>query len=414
MRKLLASSKVLVLFDQAIVSGSNFLMGVLIARSCGLEGFGLYSLIFLFYQLLASFQDSFIISPMLVFLPKSHRIRKEKLLFFYGCNLFVFIVVCLVITLSLKLLHLDLGFEISKWGKGAFFYVFLLIIYEFFRKILFCYSSIKKILFADSFFYLGRVGILFYSLNREEYGLEFILYGASGLLVLINIYSISKFKFIRLRKRVLRIIAKKTYLFSRWLVLTNVLVWFSSNFLILSSASILGLEQLGALRSIQNLLAPLHILYLGIDNYYTPIFSKFVLEGNYRAIKKEIFQVAALSLIFFIIISILYWMYGGQALYLIYSKDFSQYRNLFFYFMFFYFLVFLSTITRVILKSLEKSSTIFISYCFSTIFSVSSSYYLINSYGLVGVLFGLIINQFIFLLINVIPVKNVLFSKVRQ
>ena len=55
----------LVLLDQIIISGSNFLVTILIINFIGLEKFGLFSFLWLIYLLINTFQLSFIISPMM-------------------------------------------------------------------------------------------------------------------------------------------------------------------------------------------------------------------------------------------------------------------------------------------------------------------------------------------------------------
>ena len=61
----LASGKALVLFDQAIVSGGNFTLGVLLARLLGLEVFGTYSLLWMGVLFALSLHQAYMTQPML-------------------------------------------------------------------------------------------------------------------------------------------------------------------------------------------------------------------------------------------------------------------------------------------------------------------------------------------------------------
>ena len=55
----------LIFIDQAIVSGSNFLISILVLRFIGIENFGIFSFIWLLLLFINSVQLAYIISPLL-------------------------------------------------------------------------------------------------------------------------------------------------------------------------------------------------------------------------------------------------------------------------------------------------------------------------------------------------------------
>src|SRR5262245_11059341 len=57
----------LTLLDQGLISGSNFLMSILLARQLTPEGYGAYSLAFEFFLLLALIYGAMMLEPMSVF-----------------------------------------------------------------------------------------------------------------------------------------------------------------------------------------------------------------------------------------------------------------------------------------------------------------------------------------------------------
>ena len=82
----LKSNKPLVFLDQAIVSGSNFILGILLARNLGIEGYGYYSLIWLVVLFFSSMQLASLISPMMSLGPKKKYNCSKKLLFYNDSN----------------------------------------------------------------------------------------------------------------------------------------------------------------------------------------------------------------------------------------------------------------------------------------------------------------------------------------
>ena len=56
--------------DQAIVSGANFVTGILVARFIGIEEFGQFALAWILLEITLSIQKSLIIMPMMSIGPK--------------------------------------------------------------------------------------------------------------------------------------------------------------------------------------------------------------------------------------------------------------------------------------------------------------------------------------------------------
>jgi len=58
------------LADQALISGINFAMGILLARFMGIEEFGLFAMAWLFIEFAGIFQQAIIVMPMMSIGPK--------------------------------------------------------------------------------------------------------------------------------------------------------------------------------------------------------------------------------------------------------------------------------------------------------------------------------------------------------
>lgn len=80
-KSIIGSNKYLIFLDQIIVSGSNFLISIIILRFLGTENFGIFSFCFLFLNLILGLQISYIISPMLTNASKQNN---SEINLFYG------------------------------------------------------------------------------------------------------------------------------------------------------------------------------------------------------------------------------------------------------------------------------------------------------------------------------------------
>jgi hypothetical protein len=65
------------LLDQALVSGTNFLMGVLLVRYLGFEQYGLFVLAWMAVQFVMGVQNALIVSPMMSIAPKLSGTRRS-------------------------------------------------------------------------------------------------------------------------------------------------------------------------------------------------------------------------------------------------------------------------------------------------------------------------------------------------
>ena len=74
------SKGVLAVLDQGLVSGSNFVIGVLLARSLGPEQYGSYALAFSIFLFLAAFHQNLVLSPLSVFGPSQYSQRTRDYL----------------------------------------------------------------------------------------------------------------------------------------------------------------------------------------------------------------------------------------------------------------------------------------------------------------------------------------------
>ena len=63
-------NKLLLIADQVMVSGSNFLLGILLVRSLGLESYGIFAVLWMVILFGLSINHAFITKPILSIVPK--------------------------------------------------------------------------------------------------------------------------------------------------------------------------------------------------------------------------------------------------------------------------------------------------------------------------------------------------------
>ena len=108
--KKIYSSEYLILFDQLIVSFSNFILSVILIKLAGLVFFGKFTLLWILILFLNSLQLSLIISPLMSNYSKQNKVSKNHYL---GGVFIQQITLSLIIILTLFLI-LNSSFFFSK------------------------------------------------------------------------------------------------------------------------------------------------------------------------------------------------------------------------------------------------------------------------------------------------------------
>lgn len=254
--------------DQALVSGTNFVCGVLLARTLGLEGFGAYVIAQTYLLYANIFQSALVVSPMMTVVPAEELAegRRRLLEGFFGYT--VIVLVCTVIlvevvagvlgmlspAIGLGELFVPLGaamtaFQIQDWARRA------------------CYSESNnlQVFWADLLAYGGQL-VAFASLGycgrltpatalwSSAAAFSLSLCAALATTGLWPRFSIA-IEVIKEHGK-----ASQNY-FASWQ-----LQWLASQGVILFGSAFVGQQAAGAIRAAQNLLGPVNVLFQWMDN----------------------------------------------------------------------------------------------------------------------------------------------------
>ncbi len=392
--------KGLVFFDQAMVSGSNFILGILLVRFIGIESYGVFALLWMGVLFALGINQAFITKPLMSIAPKLEDEKQEE--YFQHLHIIQILVSVLFFILGMfvfifsNLFWEDYITVLIPLTSGI---IFCQILHDFYRKTNFVKNKIMLVVLLDAIFYIGQlVGIMsLIFLNRI--GLEEILM----VILVVNIISIS------IGGMVLGIqrseiknhleILYRHFHFSKWLLGTSILQWLSGNYFIIVGASILGTSAVGAVRLVQNIMGLCHVLFLAMENI-VPIEAarQFHLEGE-DALTKYLVQISWKLGFGFCIILLGLTFFSPQILFLLYGAEAVEHTYIVFAYAFLYVLVFLGHPFRFFMRTIEQTRPIFMAYILSTVFSLCFANVLLQEFEMRGLLFGLIATQAIALII---------------
>jgi len=390
-------TKGLIFLDQAMVSGSNFLLGILLVRYLGLAEYGIFTLLWMAVLFALGINQALIIKPLLSIGPKLKGIKQERYLAGLHSIQFYF---------SLVLLGLGIGiyYGTQLFINKAFIdfipiisvIIFGQTIHDFYRKIYLIEDRIFKVFLLDLILYggqlLGILGLLFLGkLNLQS---------ALCVVLIVNILSILYGKYSQSfsQKNTKKILIRHFH-YSKWLLGTSILQWLSGNYFIIVGASILGTSAVGAIRMVQNLMGLCHILFLVMESII-PIEAarQFQAEGENGLINYLIKMTKQLGTGFGFLLLIIS-IGAAPILSLVYGPEAAPYAFIAVTYSLLYAFVFIGHPLRFYLRTIEKTSPIFIAYCIGSLFSLCSAYPLLQFFQIHGLLFGLIFTQLINILV---------------
>ena len=391
-KKILLSPSLLVLVDQAIFSGTNFLLTLFLAQRLDIKNFGLFSTIVLVTYLVMSITNALIIQPFQVSISKIAKRKEYYVSLFLGLvallSLFMFLVKLLVLFLPNENIYCFQSNAIICFIVGY-------LLQDFFRKIFLGLANIVTVVIIDIVF-LVLISIAFYILKNEitlfntllVVGLANSISSIPGLYFIIKNYENPISWKLFLQDHITQ---------GKWLFSVAVLQWCSSNFFVLISGVYLGIEALGALRLVQSFFGIINIVLQTVENYFLPKVAVLYNENVAKA-KKYLVEITAYgALLFGLLLSVLF-IFSTQIIVLAGGTKYESYAYVVKIIAVLYFFIFLSYPVRIAVRVMVLNKIFFIGYLISFVSSLLTFHLLLKYSGLYGAVAGLIINQILMIL----------------
>ncbi len=256
------------LADQALVSGSNFITGVLLARVMGLEAFGAYVVAQTYLLYANTFQASLVVSPMMTAVPAEtdSRTQHQMVRGFFGYTLLVLCVTLVGVQILAWLMGLwseHLGLEHLAWPLALAMVGFQL--QDWLRRALYVKTANRAVFFSDLLAYGGQLAALGWLGYTDE------LTPNTALLAMALAFSCSAVATalsygIRPSYVEARMVIRQHWGASRDFLATWQLQWLGSQGVVLLGAGMIGQQAAGAIRAAQNLLGPINVAFQWMDN----------------------------------------------------------------------------------------------------------------------------------------------------
>lgn len=389
LKKIAISKPLLAFTDQALFSGTSFLLTILLAQKMDIKSFGVYSSVVLIVYLLLSVFSAVLIQPFQV-LFSTIKQSKQYISFLFS-GLMILLSLLVVILLLLNRFLFQEGYHIVTGSLLCFCVGFL--INDFLRKIFLGTGDIRIVLIMDSLYFLVLI-YLFINTDFSLSGTLWILGFANLISSLPGLGNIIK----HFQKPALwREYLKDHIQQGKWLLSVAVLQWCSGNFFVLVSGIYLGVEALGALRLVQSFFGIINVGLQTIENYFVPKISSIYNESVEKA-KAYIIKLTISGLAIFASILLPAFVLSDKIIVIAGGLQYQNYGYVVKMICILYLFIFLGYPVRISIRVLILNKTFFIGYLMSFISSIATFHFLLQFYGLYGAITGLIINQLIMMI----------------
>jgi O-antigen/teichoic acid export membrane protein len=382
-----------VLADQALVSGSNFVLGVVLARSLEVSTLGRYWLLMFILFFIMGLQQAAIGSPLLSIGPLQRRFTRRayvsivavhELLFCGGCAA----VMLFVAALGDPLVHLGFPVVIAFVLSSALYQL-----QDFARRCLFFLGNPMLAFAGDAVSYLGQTLILLRLAQSRRLDLPAVFWVSaltSAFALLIALHTVP---LPQLRPAAIRSVWARHWATSRFLLGGSILQWISRNLFSFAAPIWLGASAVGILRASYSVVGATNVWSLGLENSLpTEASTRYLREGD-SGLRRYVTRSTAILLGGTgLLAAALSWK-AHFILALLYGARFSAYE----YVLRSYALLVVLTIAPIPfqagLRARENTRPTFLAYSAATFLTVVLSPVLPRFFGLRGVLGGMLLVQ---------------------
>jgi O-antigen/teichoic acid export membrane protein len=384
----------LILLDQVIVSGGNFLTGILLARTLGIEEFGRFTLAWMVVLFIQSIQYGAIIAPLMSLGPNQPDKTRPA---YYGAvftHQFLFAIVTALLALAIAL---GGGLIFPHWASNELILPLLAAILfsqtqDFLRRYLFTIERAHWSVIGDAIRYLGQIAALLalYTLTPIQISSHLALwvlalFAAISAVALLPALGKLDWSGTRLART-----TREHWNFGKWLTGAEILEWAAGNVFIIAAGSLFGASAAGAMRACKTLLGALHILYHALLNFIPVRAAQILRDEGHSGLSRYLQRVL--------------WVGGGAtalaALTLsatpgfwvstLFGEEYLAYAYMIKWYGLSYLLVFVTLIMQLGLRAVARTGPVFGGYAASAIYSVLVVYPLLHTFGLTGALIGLV------------------------
>jgi len=402
--------------DQLVVSGSNFLTGVILVRGLGLEQFGVFTVAYTLILLANSIQLNFISSPMITLaaLSNSPEARLRFVRGMFGVQVRFSAVVTLIATLAAGVfLWIRPQFDGMRLIPAFTLGIVFFLMQDWLRRYYFAVGKAQVSVWNDLFSYFGQVILLICLMFTRHLTVNTALWSiaiTSGAAFALGVicerlrYSIEEVREAWRRSRTI----------SRDLAIANQLQWFVYQGALLIGAGVLGAEAAGSVRATQNVVGPVNIAYQAMENLVPLKAGEEMRRGGTKQAARFLLRFGSQGFVVLFVAFLVLSFFSRSFLSFFYGQKVAAYVGILNLQMVYFLLLWPLRQFSYLFRTVGKTSSILASSLVAAVTSLVLIYPCVRSFGALGIMVAAVAGQLanlIFMSIVWIRMRPSLMSK---
>jgi len=387
--------------DQGMISVSNFLATLILARIASPTELGVYGVGFTALRLIRALQDGITVQPLNTFGAGMDQPGWQRYVSATGVMQLILALATALTAALLGCLLIKLGNDtagpamFSLWSAFLFWQLF-----EFIRRALYTRNRVQLALLNSTISNIIRLSImLWWAAQGQLNGVTSISAIAIGSLAALvpgiwQTRSDWSFRDLKLLQT-----WNKNWRFGKWILGSSTSSWLAIEFYPVLTAGIVNFAAVGAYRALQNLVAPILVLIRASDTYMTPRAAKIYDQSGLSALTRllqKTYLILSIPITGLLVVALLF---PEQLLYLLYGDTYLPFSRGATLMILFYALLFAYTPAQTALKAVRISKPLFYAYIGAIIAMFTVGVLLIQNWGVYGTIAGQVLNSLIIFVI---------------
>jgi O-antigen/teichoic acid export membrane protein len=321
----------LAIADQGLISGSNFVLSILLARYLGADQYGAYALAFSTFVLLSLIHQALVLEPLSVFGPSVYR---ESLRHYLGLMMWlqlgmgaIFVIAAGSVGVLSSLLR-EPSYLAMAFAGMAFAAPCVLLLW--FARRAFYLQLLPGQALIGAFAYSALLSFGIWALDRGKLLSAFSAFLVMGSCALLT----SILLLVRLRPAfevkgsaawlALKEVSERHWHYGVWALVSGLFLWIPWNIFYPLVARTSGLAEAGTLRALLNLALPITSAYSAFSMLFLSHAARLGHEGGWESVKSHAWRIAG----FYALGSGSYWLlvclFRSQLIHVLYAGQYSQ------------------------------------------------------------------------------------------
>lgn len=383
------------LADQAMVSASNFLTGIILVRGLGLAEFGRFTIAYVILLLANSIQLSFISSPMITLgsLCATDEERGSFVRGVYGVQL-VFCLIATLGTVAVTIVYL----LIDRSGVPSAFVlpftaaVALFLMQDWLRRYFFTMGKAAASVWNDGISYVGQVVVLaaLWAAHWLTIGTAFwAIAVTSGLAFAAG----AVLEHLGTTRSLTRTAWRRIRSLSIDLGISNQLQWLVYQGAMLVGASVAGPQAAGGVRATQNVIGPVNIAFQAMENIVPIRAAEEMRRNGIRGASRFLFRFGAAGFIGLLVVFSAASLLSGRFLAFFYGHQLRVYADVLNLQMLYFLLAWPIRQLNFLFRTVENTRPILMASIIAAVLSMALVYPMVRGYGALGIVMAAVAGQ---------------------